>query len=119
MRKNNGLIAFLAFGMYYITGAECMVVGSSLTHLVSMYGMEMDKVVLLGSAFALGRVLTVYPTGRMVEKFGPKKVLAAGILLISAYLLGVPTVVITMPGCVSPFWAEPVWELRIRYAHFC
>ena len=103
MRKNNGLIAFLAFGMYYITGAECMVVGSSLTHLVSMYGMEMDKVVLLGSAFALGRVLTVYPTGRMVEKFGPKKVLAAGILLISAYLLGVPTVVNYYAGMCFAF----------------
>lgn len=92
MQKNNRLIAFLAFGMYFITGAACVVVGSGLPHLVEMYGMDLDKVVLLGSAYAIGRVATAYFTGRMVEKFGPLKVLAAGVLLVSAFLFGLPTI---------------------------
>ena len=59
MRKNDKLLAFLAYAMYFLTGAACIVVGSSLPHLVKMYGMELNQVVLLGSAYALGRVLTV------------------------------------------------------------
>ena len=89
MQKNNKLIAFLAFGMYFITGAICFLVGSSLTQLVELYGKGMDTVVLMGSSFAIGRVLTVGITGKMVEKKGPKLVLTVGIFFISAYLLGV------------------------------
>lgn len=72
LKKQNKykMVAFLAFALYFLTGAACIVVGSSLSHLVKMYGIALDKVVLLGSAYALGRVLTVYFTGRMVEKFG-------------------------------------------------
>ena len=75
LKKQNKykMVAFLAFALYFLTGAACIVVGSSLSHLVKMYGIALDKVVLLGSAYALGRVLTVYFTGRMVEKFGPIK----------------------------------------------
>ena len=58
MQKNQKLIALLAFAMYFLTGAACIVVGSSLPHLVKLYGMELDKVVLLGSAYALGRLST-------------------------------------------------------------
>ena len=69
LKKQNKykMVAFLAFALYFLTGAACIVVGSSLSHLVKMYGIALDKVVLLGSAYALGRVLTVYFTGRMVE----------------------------------------------------
>lgn len=93
MKRNNVLTAFLAFGMYFLTGAACIVVGSSLTHLAEMYDMSLDKVVLLGSAYAFGRVLTVYGTGHLVEKIGTKKVLAIGVILIMAYLIGLPLVV--------------------------
>lgn len=92
MQKNNKLIAILAFGMYFITGAACVVVGSGLPHLVERYEMALDKVVLLGSAYAIGRVATAYFTGRMVEKFGPLKVLAAGVILVSVFLLGLAAV---------------------------
>ena len=92
MQKNNRLLMFLAFGMYFLTGAAAFLVGSSLPQLVEMYNMGLDLVVLLGSAFALGRVLTVGLTGRMVEKFGPKVVLVAGVLLISAFFVGLPVI---------------------------
>lgn len=93
MQKNQKRIAFLAFAMYFLTGAACIVVGSGLPHLVKLYHMQLDKVVLLGSAYALGRVLTVYITGRMVERFGPMKVLAGGVLMVAAFLFGLPTIV--------------------------
>ena len=92
MRKNDSLIAFLAFAMYFLTGAACIVVGSGLPHLVKMYDMQLDQVVLLGSAYAFGRVLTVYTTGRLVEKLGPVKVLAGGVTLIAVFLFGLPTI---------------------------
>lgn len=103
MQRNYKLIAFLAFAMYFLTGAACIVVGSSLPHLVKMYGMELNQVVLLGSAYAMGRVLTVYMTGRLVEKSGSMRVLAGGTALIAAFLLGVPTVVNYYAGLVFAF----------------
>lgn len=92
MQKNNRLLMFLAFGMYFLTGAAAFLVGSSLPQLVEMYNMGLDLVVLLGSAFALGRVLTVGITGRMVERFGPKVILGAGVFFVSAFFVGIPLV---------------------------
>lgn len=92
MQKNNRILMFLAFGMYFLTGAAAFLVGSSLPQLVEMYNMGLDLVVLLGSAFALGRVLTVGITGRMVERFGPKVILGAGVFLVSSFFLGLPLV---------------------------
>ena len=92
MQRNNNLITFLAYGMYFLTGAACFLVGSSLPQLVEMYGMGMDLVVLLGSSFALGRFATVYVTGRMTEKFGPKLIFTVGILFLSSYLFGLAAI---------------------------
>lgn len=103
MQKNKKLIAFLAFAMYFLTGAACIVVGSSLPHLVKMYDMQLDHVVLLGSAYALGRVLTVYTTGRLVEKLGPIKVLAIGVTLLGMFLFGIPTIVNYYAGLCFAF----------------
>lgn len=83
--------AFLAFAMYFLTGAACLLVGSSLPHLVKMYGISLDKVVLLGSAYAFGRVSTVYITGNLVEKKGPMKVLAGGVILVAIFFIGMST----------------------------
>lgn len=47
MKKRYKLIGFLAFAMYFLTGATCVLVGSSLPQLVEMYGMTLEKVVLL------------------------------------------------------------------------
>lgn len=104
MQKNNRLLMFLAFGMYFLTGAAGFLVGSSLPQLVEMYQKGLDLVVLLGSAFALGRVLTVGFTGRMVEKFGPKMVLIAGVLFISAYFIGLPLIQNYYAGMVFAFF---------------
>ena len=84
---------FLAFAMYFLSGAACIVVGSSLPQLVELYQMEVDRVVLFSSAYAAGRVSTVYLTGRIVEKTGPLKILAAGVAMIAAFLFGLPTVI--------------------------
>ena len=100
---NKKIIAFLAFAMYFLTGAACMLVGSSLPQLVEMYGKPTETVVLMGSAYALGRVTTAYIMGRMVEKFGPIKVLLCGIILVSAYFVGVPTIHVFFVGLISAF----------------
>lgn len=96
-------IAFLAFAMYFLTGAACLVVGSSLPQLVKMYGMPLDKVVLLGSAYALGRVATVYITGHLVEKIGPMKVLAGGVILVTIFFIGIPTMPSFYLGVIFAF----------------
>ena len=80
-----------------------MLVGSSLPQLVEMYGKPTETVVLMGSAYALGRVTTAYIMGRMVEKFGPIKVLLCGIILVSAYFVGVPTIHVFFVGLISAF----------------
>ncbi len=103
MQRKKRLIAFLAFAMYFLTGAACIVVGSSLPHLVKLYDMDLEKVVLLGSAYAMGRLSTVYFTGRMVEKFGPMKVLAGGVLMVAAFLFGIPTIVNYYAGMCFAF----------------
>lgn len=103
MKKTHGIMAFLAFAMYFLTGAACIVVGSCLPHLVKMYNLQLSKVVLLGSAFALGRVLTVYGTGHMVEKIGPMRVLAIGVVLLGAFLLGLPMIVNYYAGLFFAF----------------
>ncbi len=92
MNKKYKTFSFLAFAMYFLTGAACILIGSSLPQLVKMYNLGLQSVVLLGSAFALGRVTTVYLTGRLVEKFGPIKVLVIGVLLISVFLGGITSI---------------------------
>lgn len=67
-----------------------MLVGTSLNSLSKLFAMNIDKVVLLGSIYALGRIMTVYITGKMVEKYGPLKILTIGIVLIMAYFLVIP-----------------------------
>lgn len=90
MRKNSTLITILAFGLYFLVGAAALLVGSSLTQLIGVYGRTMDAVVLLGSSFAIGRVSTVGLTGRLVEKIGAKAVYAISVLATCAYFVGVP-----------------------------
>lgn len=90
MRKNSSLITILAFGLYFLVGAGALLVGSSLTQLIGVYGRTMDAVVLLGSSFAIGRVSTVGLTGRLVEKIGAKAVYAISVLMTCTYFVGVP-----------------------------
>lgn len=101
--SNKILVGFLAFAMYFLTGAACVMVGSSMPQLVEMYHMPISKVVILGSAYALGRILTVLITGKMVEKLGSLKVLFAGVFLTGVFLAGVPTFQNFYAGLVFTF----------------
>lgn len=103
VQRNNRLITFLAFGLYFMLGASALVVGSSLNHLMEVYGKGMDIVVLLGSSYALGRVSTVGLTGKLVEKVGPKAVYVIAILMTCAYFLGLALTANYYAGMVFAF----------------
>ena len=103
MKKNNGLITFLSFGLYFLYGAAALLVGSSLTQLIGVYGKPMDAVVLLGSAFAIGRVSTVAFSGRLVEKIGSKAVYGISVLLACAYFVLIPLLPNYYVGMVAAF----------------
>lgn len=92
MRKEYAIEAFLSFAMYFLTGTACLVVGGSLPYLVDLYNMKLNHVVLMGSAYAMGRVIAAYRVGRLVEILGIKKVLTAGVVLISFFFIGIPIV---------------------------
>lgn len=88
--KHKNLVAFLALSMYFLTGCACMLVGSSLPQLVALFEKPVAQVVLLGSAFAIGRFVIAYKSGRLVEQIGPMKVLMGGVFLILLFFIGIP-----------------------------
>ncbi|MDK2813237.1 MAG: hypothetical protein PWQ08_492 [Clostridiales bacterium] len=90
MTKTKMLAAFEVYALYLLTGAACITIGSSMTQLIAHYGVSLAAVATLGSAFALGRVVTVSLMGVLVEKLGPKPVLALGISLLLVFFLGLP-----------------------------
>lgn len=59
MTKTKMLAAFEVYALYLLTGAACITIGSSMTQLIAHYGVSLAAVATLGSAFALGRVVTV------------------------------------------------------------
>lgn len=87
--QNRIRLIFLIFGMYFLTGVVCMVLGTSLSSLSELYRTPVQKTVLLGTWFAIGRVSTVYVTSKFVEKYGPLKVLFIGVLSICLYMMGI------------------------------
>ena len=90
MKTTHKLAAFLCFAMYFLTGAACVILGSSVPQLSQAYGFTVGKVAMLGTAYALGRIATVLISGHLVEKLGALKVLFGGVLLIAIFLVGVP-----------------------------
>ncbi|MDR0587223.1 MAG: MFS transporter [Treponema sp.] len=78
-----------AFVLYLLTGAACLILGSSLPQLIRHFNSELAAVAALGSAFALGRVATVFFMGRLTEKTGPKWVVGIGLLLLFCFFAGV------------------------------
>ena len=88
MDRNRKKLAYLAFAMHFITGVICMLVGSSMSLLVDFFQKPVEKVVLLGSAFSLGRTLTVYFVGKLTEKYDPLKILFGGVCGVLAFMLG-------------------------------
>lgn len=87
MQVKNRVAIIEAYAFYYLTGAVCLMAGSALPHLAATYKLPIGRVVFIGSAYALGRLLTVNYTGKQVEKVGPTKVLAVGLITIIAYIL--------------------------------
>lgn len=88
MSKNDKLLACLAYGMYFVAGVVCMLLGSSMTNLTLLYNKPVEKIVLIGSAFALGRVFSAYLLGKLTEKIDVLKILFAGLCFFIVYLLG-------------------------------
>ncbi|MBE6116688.1 MAG: hypothetical protein E7187_07720, partial [Erysipelotrichaceae bacterium] len=84
MSANNKKLAYLAFALYFISGVICMLVGSSMSSLVELYGRPLEKIVLFIGAFATGRTLSVYMIGKLAKK-DPMKVLFAGTALLMVY----------------------------------
>jgi fucose permease len=78
------------FMLYLLTGSACLVLGSSLPHLIRYFDTSLVAVAAMGSAFALGRVLTVFFSGTLTEKWGAKPVVFAGLVLLLCFFTGVP-----------------------------
>ena len=66
-----------------------MILGTSLTSISGLLGTPVEKTVLLGTWFAAGCVSTVYLNSKLVERYGPLKVLFAGVLSIVLYMCGI------------------------------
>lgn len=90
LTRNDYLAAFEAFSMYLLTGAACIVLGSSMTQLIAHYESTLTAIAVFTSAFSLGRLVTVFATGYLAERIGVKSVFAAGTLLLAVFLAGVP-----------------------------
>lgn len=90
MTKQRNLIAFVVYAMYLITGACCIVVGSSIPSLMEHFDKSLPAIALLVSAFAIGRVATVFLVGILTEKFGAKICLLCGVIFYLAFLTGIP-----------------------------
>ena len=89
MQNRRFIFGFVAFALYFLTGATCIVVGSGLSHFADKFGTDIKTIVILGSLYSLGRVSTVYLTGKLIEKIGPLKVTVMGICLMGLYLTGI------------------------------
>ena len=89
MQNRRFIFGFVAFALYFLTGAACIVVGSGLSHFADKFSTDIKTIVILGSLYSLGRVSTVYLTGKLVEKIGPLKVTIMGIFLMGLYLTGI------------------------------
>ncbi len=86
---NRARLTYLAFAMYFITGVICMMIGAEMSGLVEHYQRPVESVVLIISAFAMGRAVSAYPIGRLCERYGPLKILFIGTIAILSYMMGV------------------------------
>ncbi len=76
--------------MYLLTGAACILVGSSMSYLMVHFDATLAQVAAIQSVYALGRVLTVFVTGWITERFGVKRSLFIGVSLLFIFLVGIP-----------------------------
>ncbi|PHV69535.1 hypothetical protein CS063_15270 [Sporanaerobium hydrogeniformans] len=90
MNRRRNIAAFVAYAMYLLTGAACVVIGSSIPQLMTHFNKDLPTIAILASAFAIGRVATVFPVGVMTEKVGVKITITMGVLFFLAFLIGIP-----------------------------
>lgn len=95
--------AFLAFAMYFITGVICMMLGSAMTSLTDLYRRPVEQIVLIGSAFALGRMVSVVIIGKLAEKKDPLKILFLGVCFVLVYMIGIVALPVYHLGFVLAF----------------
>ncbi|MBR5340662.1 MAG: MFS transporter [Erysipelotrichaceae bacterium] len=101
MRKTR--LAFLAFASYFIVGVICMMIGSEMSGLILLYEKPIEKVVLIGSAFALGRVVPLPVIDKLVRKYGPLKIMFYGTIGILCYMVGLSIIPIYEAGFLLAF----------------
>lgn len=70
------------YGMYLITGMVCACIGSSLSSLMDHFQVDLAKAAALSSAFAFGRVATVFIAGILTERLGPRFSVIFGVAAI-------------------------------------
>ncbi|MDO4198632.1 MAG: MFS transporter [Erysipelotrichaceae bacterium] len=85
--KRHSLITAMLYFM--MTGCCCLLVGSSLTQLMDLYQLPLNKVVILGSVFAIGRVVIVNFSGNICKEKGSRFCVIAGALCFAVYLFGI------------------------------
>ncbi|GKX31790.1 MFS transporter [Vallitalea longa] len=88
MKKQRIIAAITVFAMYLLTGATCVVIGSSIPSLMQQYSKSLSAISVLASAFAIGRVATVFIVGAFTEKFGAKLTLTIGVINFILFLFG-------------------------------
>lgn len=86
---NKHRLAYIAFATYFVTGVICMMIGASMTYLQAWFAKPIERIVLIISFFALGRISSAYPIGKLVEEHDPLKILFVGICLMLIYNLGI------------------------------
>ena len=84
------LAASEAYALYLLTGLACVTIGGSMTQLAKHFNVGVAQIAVFGSCYAFGRVATVFISGYLTEKFGPKPVVFVGSIFLLAFLLGVP-----------------------------
>lgn len=90
--KNRILLASIAYLLYIAVGSMCMLIGSQMASLSIYFNNSIDKIALISSAFAVGRVLFSIPAGKLVEKGKPLNIVRVCCILILCYLIGISTI---------------------------
>ena len=88
MEKRRAL--FVNYLYYFLSGCCCLLIGSSLTQLIVFYGEPIERVILLGSSVAIGRVVSVRMVASQIEKRGPIPAIISGCICFSVFMLGIP-----------------------------
>lgn len=85
--KDRFFVLLYAFFLYFITGAACVLIGTIMPQLMELLqGTSIERLSILGSAYAFGRLATVYLSGRLAERLPLKQIYAAGLLFCLVFL---------------------------------